>query len=113
MYIYLIKKLEQSQNAVEIGNVGRNIGKKEMVKNFSPFADCISENFNTKIQEIQMKFFFSKLRLNFTKICFSQVQLVNGIILIKTFGILKVIPGSALVFKNLLGHLQIVRILWV
>ena len=113
MYIYLIKKLEQSQNAVEIGNVGKNIGKKEMVKNFPPFTDCISENFNTKIQEIQMKFFFSKLRLNFTKICFSQVQLVNGIILIKTFGILKVIPGSALVFKNLLGHLQIVRILWV
>ena len=32
MYIYLIKKLEQSQSAVE----GRNIGKKAMVKNSSP-----------------------------------------------------------------------------
>ena len=91
MYIYLIKKLEQSQNAVE----GRNIGKKVMVKNSSP----------TSMRK------HKKFRRNFTfqdQYYFSHAPLLNEIILIKTLGIVKVIPCFALVFKNLFGHLQIV-----
>ena len=48
------------------------------------------------------------LSITFRKICFSRVLLLNGIISIKTLGIVKVVPCSGLVSWNLLGHLQIV-----
>ena len=49
------------------------------------------------LQKIQTKFLFLKLSLTFTKIRFSQVLLLDGIISIKSLRTVKVLPCSAIV----------------
>ena len=68
------------------------------LKNKSPdYLFRIIPQSSSILQEIHTKFLFLKLSITFTKIRFFRVLLLNGIISIKTLGIVKSIPWSALV----------------